>query len=103
LNGKSGRLQELVLKKYGNLQRFQDETGIPRTNIYNWDRRGIDTMSIANLRAVCAALDCAPDEIAELYYPMGKRAEICSEEEQRLLEKFRNNEQVANAIRLVIR
>ena len=96
-------LKSEILQKFGTLQHFQEVSGIPRSSVNNWDTRGIETMSVATLYKVCEALDCPPGDFVELYSPKGRHVEVCSEEEHALLDKFRNNEAVANAVRLIVR
>lgn len=96
-------LKDEILHKFGTLQRFQEVSGIPRSSVHNWVTRGIETMTVGTLYKVCEALDSPPDDFVELYSPKGRHIEVCSEEEHALLDKFRNNEAVANAVRLIIR
>lgn len=96
-------LKDEILRKFGTLQRFHEVSGIPRSSVHNWATRGIETMTVGTLYKVCEALDCSPDDFVELYSPKDRYLEHCSEEEHELLNKFRNNEAVANAIRLIAR
>jgi len=96
-------LKEEILRRYGSLQRFQEVSGIPRSSVHNWVTRGVETMTVGTLYKVCAALDCPPDDFVEVYSPSGRYAELCTEEEAKLLEKFRSDPAVANAIRLLMR
>ena len=96
-------LKSEILQKFGTLQHFQEVSGIPRSSVNNWNTRGIGTMTVSTLYKVCEALDCPPDDFVELYSPKGRHVEVCSEEEHELLKKFRNDEAVASAIRLLAR
>ena len=96
-------LKDEILRKFGTLQRFQEVSGIPRSSVHNWVTRGVETMTVGTLYKVCEALDCPPDDFVELYSPKGRYVEVCSEEEHELLDKFRNNEAVASAVRLIAR
>ena len=96
-------LKAEILNKFGTLQHFQDVSGIPRSSVNNWDTRGVETMTVATLYKVCAALDCSPGDFVELYSPKGRHVEVCTDEEFELLNTFRSNEPVASAIRLLVR
>ncbi len=96
-------LKEEILRKYGSIEKFSEASGIPRGSVYNWFKRGIDTMTVSTLYTLCKALDCSPGDFIDLYTPQALHMELCSDEERMLLQKFRQDEAVANAIRLLIR
>lgn len=57
-------LKELIIKRYGSLNKFADKIKIPWSTLNSVLNRGINNSNISNVIRICKELDISVDEIA---------------------------------------
>lgn len=58
------KLKEMILEKYGSLNKFSDKIAMPWTTLDSVLKRGINKSNISNVIRICQELKISADELA---------------------------------------
>lgn len=82
-------LKEKITSRY-TITQFAEKSGLPRSSIYNW-MANVDSIPVGTFRILMKALELDPNELLRVDWNCREHFMQLSEDEYRLLDKYRND------------